>query len=201
MSNYGYDYDAVGAAAGGLAAGFFIVIGLVVLVCLAIAVVQIIGTWKILVKGGKPGWGALIPIYNTYLLCDMVGVWPWWILIVFVGGMLSAIPIIGSLLSIAISIYFSVLLNVSLARAFGKEDSYAVGLILLSPVFYSILGFGKAEFKGKNPMNDIVMEKINGASANSNNNSQNSNTKFCTSCGGKMDKNSSFCPSCGKEVK
>ncbi len=196
------NYDtasALGSAAGGAIAGLIAVVAILGLIVLAIAIVQIIGTWKILVKGGKPGWGALIPFYREYLLCDMVGVWPWWILIAALSGILTAIPVIGSLLSFAVTIYYSILLNVSLARAFGKEDSYAVGLILLAPVFYSILGFGKDEFKGKNPMNDIVMEKINGASSNSG--ATKENVKFCTSCGGKMNNNSKFCPSCGKETK
>lgn len=199
MSNYGYnDYETLGAAAGGLAVGALVFFGIILLICLVIAIVQIIATWKILVKGGKPGWGALIPVYNQYLLCDMVGVNPWWILIVFIGGLISFIPIFGSLLSFAISIYFTILLNVSLARAFGKEDSYAIGLILLAPVFYAILGFGKDKFIGQNPMEDAIMTKVKGAAAN---NAQTANTKFCTSCGGKMNSNSSFCPSCGKEVK
>lgn len=193
-----YNYDAVGAAAGGLAAGVIIFIVILAIICLAIAIVQIIGTWKILEKGGKPGWAALIPFYNQWVLSEMVGVWPYWVLIVLGFSLVSSVPLVG-LVSVAVSIYFSVLLNVSLARAFGKEDSYAVGLILLAPVFYAILGFGKDEFKGQNPMNDVVKEKLSGA-ANSNN-ASNKDTKFCTSCGGKMDKNSTFCPSCGKEVK
>ena len=195
-----YEYNALGAAAGGLAAGAIILIGVLVLVCLAIVVVQIIGTWKILEKGGKPGWAALIPFYNQWVLCEMVGVWPMWIVIVLVASLISSVPVLG-LLSAAASIYFSILLNVSLAKSFGKENSYAVGLILLAPIFYAMLGLGKNEFKGQDPMDDVVMNKIRGAAANSTNNASSKDTKFCTSCGGKMDKNSSFCPSCGKEVK
>ncbi len=198
---YDYDYNAVGAAAGGLAVGVIILIGIVVLLCLAIAIVSIVGTWKVLEKGGKPGWAALVPFYNSWVLCEMVGVWPWWVLIVLGCSLVgAAIPVFGSLISMAASIYYAILVNVSLARAFGKEDTYAIGLILLSPVFTAILGFGKDEFKGQNPMNDVVMDKIRGASNNSSNASD-KNTKFCTSCGGKMDKKSSFCPSCGKKVK
>lgn len=197
-SDYGVSSSALGAAAGGLAVGVMVFIGIVVLIVLAIAIVEIIATWKILEKGGKPGWAALVPFYNQWVLSEMVGVWPWWVLIVFGCGLVgNLIPVFGSLISLAASIYFAVLLNVSLARAFGKEDSYAIGLILLAPVFDAMLGFGKSEFKGQNPMNDVVYEKVKGAS----NNASNKDTKFCTSCGGKMDKNSTFCPSCGKEVK
>lgn len=198
--NYNVDYNTAGAALGGLAAGILVFVGIIVLICLAIAILGIIGQWKILEKGGKPGWGALIPFYNTYLLCDMVGVTPWWILIVLGGSLIAFIPVIGSLLSLAVSIYFMVILNVSLARAFGKEDSYAIGLILLQPFFYFALGTGKNnEYKGKNPMEDKVWDTLS-SKANSSSNAD-GNSKFCTSCGAKMDKKSSFCPSCGKEVK
>lgn len=195
-----YDSYAVGSAVGGMVAGLFVVIGIIALIAIAVAVLKIIGTWKILVKGGKPGWGALIPFYNEYLLCEMVGVSPWWILIVLGCSLLAFIPIIGGLLSFAASIYFAILLNVSLARSFGKEDSYAVGLILLQPIFYLILGL-KGEYVGKKPMDDVVMNAINKNTTNNNSTVNNDDTKFCTACGSKMSKKSKFCPSCGKEVK
>ena len=155
---YTYNYDGWGV----LAAGFLAILGIMILIGLVIAIITIIGMWKVLEKGNKPGWGALIPIYNTYLMCDMVGISPWWILIVLLSPILAVIPIIGPLAQMAISIYFAILLNVSLARAFKKEDGFAIGLILLAPVFYLILGFGKEnKYEGKNPMKDIVFETIN----------------------------------------
>ncbi|MBO5414876.1 MAG: zinc ribbon domain-containing protein [Bacilli bacterium] len=200
MTSSYYDSYAVGSALGGMVAGMFVFVIIMMIIAIAIAVINIIGYWKILVKGGKPGWGALIPFYNQYLLCDMVGVNPWWILIVVVLSLASSIPVIGiliSLVSFAASIYFMILLNVSLAKSFGKESSYAVGLILLQPIFYLILGL-KGEYEGKKPMEDAVMNAIN---KNNNPTVNNEDTKFCTSCGSKMNKNSKFCPSCGKEVK
>lgn len=201
MSSYDSAY-AVGNAIGGFAVGMMIFLGFIVLIAIAVLVLKIIGEWKILVKGGKPGWGALIPFYNQYLLCDMVGISPWWILIVFVCGCLSFIPVIGSLLSLAASIYFAIILNVSIARSFGKEDSYAVGLILLQPIFYLILGCGEAKYEGKKPMDDVIMNSITkNAQSSSTSTAKSSDTKFCTACGNKMDKDTKFCPACGKEVK
>jgi hypothetical protein len=49
---------ATGAMAG-LGIGFF-------LVMMVIAVVFIIGYWKVFEKAGQPGWAAIIPIYNAY---------------------------------------------------------------------------------------------------------------------------------------
>ena len=35
-----------------------------------------------------------------------------------------------------------------LGKAFNKSSGFVVGLILLSPIFYMILGFGSAEYVG-----------------------------------------------------
>lgn len=219
---YDYNYDMYASStSGGVLAALGVFLGVVILISIAILVLQIIGYWKILVKGGKPGWGSLIPIYNQYLLCDMVGVSPWWILIVICGSILTVIPVIGSLLSLAVSVYFTVLLNVSLARSFDKKDSYAVGLILLAPIFYLMLGCGSSVYQGKKPMDDVIMDAINkNKNTNSNSNDVNmtnidnsvnsmntsestqaTNAKFCTSCGNKLNNDDKFCTSCGTEVK
>lgn len=199
MYSYNYNYDGLET----LAAGFIVIFGVIALIALALAVVTIIGQWKILEKGNKPGWGALIPFYNTYLFCDMVGVNPWWILIVLFSPILNIVPVIGGLASFAVSIYFTVLLNVSLARAFKKEDGFAVGLILLAPIFYLILAFGKEnKYVGKNPMKDLLFDNLKENKNDSNvNEAQYEETKkFCPSCGAKMEIDTKYCPKCGKEL-
>ena len=37
-------------------------------VYLAIAVLGIVAMWKIFEKAGEPGWAAIIPFYNLYVL-------------------------------------------------------------------------------------------------------------------------------------
>ena len=44
--------------------------------------------------------------------------------------------------------FISIICN-SLAKAFGKDVGYTVGLLFLPTIFYMILGFGKAEYVGK----------------------------------------------------
>lgn len=198
-----YDtYTTLGAAAGGLVGVMLVFVIMIMLICITLGILQIIGTWKILTKANKPGWGALIPFYNQYLLCKITGVNPWWIVIVICSGFLSFIPVIGGLLSFAASIYFAILLNVSLARSFGKEDSYAVGLILLAPIFYFILGTKDNKYLGEKPMDDVVFNKINQTANNnkSKTNNENTNVKYCSSCGAQITKDTKYCPSCGKEV-
>lgn len=205
-------YTSSSDLATGLFAGAMIFVAVVIIIAAIIVLLQIIGLWKILKKADQPGWGALIPIYNQYLLCKIVGVSPWWILILCLSPILVLIPIIGSLATMAATIYFTILLNVSLARSFGKEDGFAVGLILLTPIFYLILGLGDSKYLGEKPMSDVVFNKINQVNNNNNNTSNNKtepatpssediNIKYCTSCGSKIDEYTRFCPNCGKEVE
>jgi hypothetical protein len=90
--------------------------------------------WPVFVKAGKPGWGALIPIYNSYLLIKIAG---------FHGAtiLLLLIPIVN--------IVFSIIIAVKVAAAFGKGGAFGFFLLwLLSLIGYLILGFGKARYIG-----------------------------------------------------
>ena len=152
-----YSYTTT-AADTGFWAAFAGMMIFVSLISIAIAVVSIIGMWKMFTKAGEEGWKSIIPVYNAITLCKIVGVNPWWLLIVFVSGLLSIIPILGYLVYLAVIIYFSVLLSVSTANSFGKDTGFAVGLFFLSPIFYCILGFGSAKYEGAKPMNDIIFK-------------------------------------------
>ncbi|MFT5424724.1 MAG: hypothetical protein ACI89L_002522 [Phycisphaerales bacterium] len=116
-----------GGAAGGIAALLFLV------VYLGIIVLIIAGMWKMFAKAGQPGWGAIVPIYNMYLLCKIAGRPGWWILLMF-------IPLV--------SIVVAIVLMLDLAKAFGKGVGFAIGLIFLGFIFIPILGFGSAEYQG-----------------------------------------------------
>lgn len=90
--------------------------------------------WPVFVKAGKPGWGALIPIYNNYLLVKVAGLHGATIL-------LYLIPIVN--------LVFSIVVAVRVARAFGKGGAFGFFLLwLLSLIGYLILGFGKARYVG-----------------------------------------------------
>ena len=156
-----YDYSNIVSGVADFFGVFLAVLVFLLLISCVISIILIVSYWKILKKGGKPGWATLIPIYNVYELCSMVGVSPFWILIIIFSGLLSAIHILGGLLSLAANIYFIILLNVSLARSFKKSDSYAVGLILLPVIFYPMLGLGSATYVGKHPMKDFLFKSNN----------------------------------------
>ena len=210
--DYGYGYET------GVFAAIMAVIGIVLVFALVIYVLQVIGMWKVFKKSGEEGWKAIIPIYNQYTMCKITGVNPWWVLIVVVASGLtgalgeSDLASVVSLLSSIISIYFSVLLYVSLARAFGKSDGFAVGLILLNPIFLLILGCGSSKFIAKKPMHDILFDNINKnkdtQNANPVNNQQTPTdanpsqdaAKHCTNCGAELENGAEFCKSCGSKV-
>jgi hypothetical protein len=105
-------------------------------IILAISVVCIAGFWKMFTKAGKPGWACLIPIYNIYVMLKIAGKPGWWLI-------LMLIPLVN--------IVISILVNVGLARAFGKGIGFALGLIFLSPIFILILGFGDSRYQGGGP--------------------------------------------------
>ena len=100
------------------------------LVFLLAGLVPLIGVCKVFAKAGQPAWAALIPIYNTYVLCEIVRKPDWFIW--------TLIP--------CVNIYFGIMLILETAKAFGKDTGFAIGLLLLGAVFWPILGFGSAEY-------------------------------------------------------
>ncbi len=115
-------------------------------ISLTITILTVIANWKIFVKAGKPGWAALIPIYNLVVLYQVAGVSPWLILLLLFVG----VPIVGPLIALGLSIY----LMVQLANAFGKGAGFAVGLIFLNTIFIMILGFGDSKYVLKSNNDD-----------------------------------------------
>ena len=98
------------------------------------------GMWKMFEKAGEAGWQGLIPLYNTYKLCQIVMDNGWY----FLRLLLFIIPVIGWIPGF----YFLYQICKATARAYGQPDGYAWGYFFLSPVFYCITGFGDAEYYG-----------------------------------------------------
>ena len=103
------------------------------LFCLAIVVLIIAGFWKVFVKAGHPGWAAIIPIYNLYIMLKIAGRPGWWLL-------LFIVPVVNFVIAIIVAI--------DIAKSFGKGTGFGVGLAFLGPIFYPILGFGDATYQG-----------------------------------------------------
>jgi hypothetical protein len=118
--------DASSAAAG--------VAGLIVLLFyLAVLVLIVAGLWRVFTKAGQPGWAAIIPIYNVYVLTQIAGKPGWWVLLYFV-------PIV--------SIVIAIIVTAGVASNFGKGVGFTIGLILLPFIFYPVLGFDGSTYGG-----------------------------------------------------
>ena len=89
--------------------------------------------WRIFEKAGKPGWAALIPIYNIIVYLEIVGRPIWWILLLF-------IPIVN--------VVIGFLLALDLSRSFGHDLAFALGLFFLGFIFDPVLAFGGDSYRG-----------------------------------------------------
>jgi len=90
------------------------------------------GIMKVFEKADRtiPNWAAFVPFYNLYLLGTKVaGKEPVWCLIVL-------IPIAGA-----------ILLSIEVAKKFGKDTGFAVGMGLVPFVFYPLLGTSDARYQ------------------------------------------------------
>jgi hypothetical protein len=115
-------------SSGGGAAGIIIMI-----IYLAIVILMVASLWKIFTKAGKPGWAAIVPIYNIIVMLQICEKPVWWIILLL-------IPLVNFVISI--------ILYVALAQVFGKGVGFAIGILLLPFVFLPMLGFGGAQYKG-----------------------------------------------------
>ena len=103
-------------------------------ICYAVVLLLMIAAmWKVFSKAGQPGWAVIIPIYNIYVLCKVAGRPGWWLL-------LMLIPLVN--------IVIAIILNIDIAKNFGKGVGFGIGLIFLPFIFYPILGFGSAQYQG-----------------------------------------------------
>ena len=102
-----------------------------VLIYVAIIILMIASLWTIFTKAGKPGWAAIIPIYNTIVLLDVIKKPWWWIFLLM-------IPIVNFI--------FLIIIYNNLAKAFGKGVGYTLGLIFLGIIFFPLLAFGDSKY-------------------------------------------------------
>ena len=115
---------------GGAAGGVF---GALFLIYLVVLVFYLWVGWKIFVKAGKPGWAVIIPIYNLYVMLEIVGRPAWWLI-------LCLIPFVNFIVLI--------ILIFDTAKSFGKDTGFGLGMLFLGFIFYPILAFGSAKYVG-----------------------------------------------------
>lgn len=99
----------------------------------AVMIFYIASMWKVFEKAGKPGWAAIVPIYNAIVMLEIAGKPIWWII-------LYLIPFVNIIASII------VIHNIS--KNFGHDVGFTLGLIFLSFIFWPILAWGDSQYQG-----------------------------------------------------
>ena len=155
------------AAAQSALAAVFATMGIFAIVIgVAWYILQVVAYWKIFVKAGKPGWHSIIPFLNEWDRTDL----SWnrtmaWVMIgcMILGSILYSagttvdadgqavttfIGTLGSILSL-VGAVIALISEYKLAKAFGKGFGFFLGLVFLNPIFKMILGFGDAQYQGR----------------------------------------------------
>jgi len=207
--NYGYDYDMMNGL-WHMSAGATVFSWL-------IAALMIVSLWFLFQKAGEPGWAAIVPFYNLYVLFKIT--WG------------SGIKFLFLLIPIA-NFVFMIITYVKLAKAFGKGGGWACGLIFLGAIFMPIMAFSKDIVYVGVPGQNSQYNAGYGQPGNQQSQYQNpysqgyqappqqntyqqpsaqnpeyyyqqtsapTGTKYCAGCGTAVESGIKFCPKCGKE--
>src|ERR1700744_3130712 len=91
------------------------------LIALVLFILPSIGAYLLFKKAGQPGWKALIPVYNTYVMLEISNRPLYWFILQFV-------PVLGWFISLAIYVEF--------IKVFGKFKFYQHALTVFSAGLY-----------------------------------------------------------------
>ena len=165
-------FDSEAAAVLSAFMGMFIVIGII---ALAVLVLTYVAMWKMFEKAGEPGWAAIIPFYNAYVLFKISWGNGWYFLLSVVPNIIYEIvyfAFYANIIRHGIYSYYDssylvsstigagflmfllwagmlavqIILCIKLAKVYGQSGGFACGLFFLYPVFLCIIAFSKNIF-------------------------------------------------------
>ena len=161
MDNYDYDLYDYGAVSMQPQSGAPLVI--LMIISLLLSILLIVSMWKIYKKAGKPGWAAIVPVYNIIVLLEIAELPLWYI-----------------------ALFLVPFANIYAAHKFGKSTGFGVASVFFSVICFPILAFNKNivyknasvvenNVESANDQNDIAKQLIdnNGVFGNSQNEQNN----------------------------
>ena len=130
----------------------------VLLLIIYIFLLPFIASWKLFKKVGIPGWKSLIPVYNSYLVFKICGMFGFcfipnyvYNIIYLIYDDIEKIPkelLIVFVISLIFAIIINVIRGIKLSKAFNKGKVFMIGLILLPEIFEIILGMDRSKYNG-----------------------------------------------------
>ena len=149
-------------------------------------------------KEEKPGWAAIVPYYNSYVLVEIAGL-NWWYFLIAIAGSVLQIVGINTLTPIAgiagMVVNFFIFYN--LGKRFKKDPmTYAILGLFFSPIMVMILGFGSSIYDSS-----IAVSPNGPIGDDKNSNTTPSDERYCLGCGKKLTPGTKFCENCGKSVE
>ena len=137
-------------------------------VSLIIPILTIIFTWKIYEKANQPGWKALIPGYNKYILfkicwntkiffielalflgiiiCIITGSYIAFLNLGFISLLMSNLFLVTCIISFIIILVIEIKIKINLSICFKKRVWFYIGIIIFPAVFLGILAFDNSEY-------------------------------------------------------
>lgn len=147
--------------------------GIALIFYLVVVIAIVAGCWKVFTKAGRPGWAAIVPFYNFYVLLEIAGRPGWWLVFYVLAFFVFFIPPVSGLILLVVGI----IVGIDVARKFGKGTGFGIGLGILPYVFYPILGWGGAQYQDAG---------ASGAAGG-----------YCAHCGTALTPGDVFCANCG----
>ncbi len=109
--------------------------GAVGLFGLLIILVLIISGWKLFTKAGKPGWASLVPLYNLWVIGQIIygdsNAWK---------PFLMFVPVVGCI--------FGWIYMFRFPQVYGKDPLFGVLNIFFPYIIMPIVAFGSDTYKG-----------------------------------------------------
>jgi hypothetical protein len=96
------------------------------LVWLAIVVLLVVSMWRVFERAGQPGWMAIVPILNMYVLIKIAGK--------------SGLLLLGLIIPV-VNIVVAFIVAFGVAARFRRGQGFGIGLALLPFIFYPILAY------------------------------------------------------------